>query len=350
MNIKDIFNSDMETVGQWIRHGLAWWADELLALVPPEWRARLTQRPRLIVDWDERGPICREGNTSKPFDAAAYTSRELDNATIALPKTRVLTRELDLPLLPPNDIRRLVALDIDRLTPFPAEAVYFDTEILQRDADRGKQRVLLGIMPRGAIADVLDRARSAGLGAAAVGMRGDAGSNIYFDFLAQARGAGGMSGARARLPLWWGAIGILLAANIAVFAFRDSAALDSLRSDVDSQQATVAMAMHLREKVETEAARRSALLERLAHNAPLRILDAVTKILPANTWAQRVEWNGQTVQVSGYRQGPVDLLVKFEASPVLRNARALSTNAKPAAPNTPEAFEIAADARPTVKR
>jgi Tfp pilus assembly PilM family ATPase len=58
--------------------------------------------------------------------------------------SRVFTRELDLPLLPPNDMRRLVALDIDRLTPFPAEAVYFDLEIIQRDADRGKQRVLAG--------------------------------------------------------------------------------------------------------------------------------------------------------------------------------------------------------------
>jgi hypothetical protein len=34
MNIKDILNSDMETIGRLIRQGLAWWIDELLALVP----------------------------------------------------------------------------------------------------------------------------------------------------------------------------------------------------------------------------------------------------------------------------------------------------------------------------
>ena len=350
MNIKDILNSDMETIGRLIRQGLAWWFDELLELVPPEWRARLAQRPQLVVDWDERGLSRRDGNISKPFDPASHTARELDNATIVLPMSRVLTRELDLPLLPPNDMRRLIALDIDRLTPFPAEAVYFDTEIVQRDPERGKQRVLLGVMPRGAFAEILERAQSAGLGAAAVGMRGEAGSNIHFDFLAQARGAGGVSGARARLPLWWAAVGALMAANVALFAYRDSAALDELRGNVESQQATVALAMRLHAKVEAESERRTALLERLAHNAPLRILDAVTKAMPANAWARRLEWNGQTVQVSGYEQGPAGLLVKFESSPVLRNARALSANAKPAAPNTPEAFEIAADVRPTVKR
>ena len=350
MNIKDILNSDMETIGRLIRQALAWWLDELLALVPHEWRARLVQRPKLIVDWDERGLSSREGNVSKPFDPASHTSHELDNATIVLPMSRVLTRELDLPLLPPNDMRRLIALDIDRLTPFPADAVYFDLEIIQRDADRGKQRVLLGVMPRTAFADVLERVESAGLGAAAVGMSGGAGSNVHFDFLAQARGSGGVSGARARLPLWWGGVALLLVANVALFAYRDSAALDELRNNVESQQSTVALAMRLHAKVETEAERRAALLERLAHNAPLRILDAVTKAIPANAWARRFEWNGQTVQVAGYKQGPADLLVKFEASPVLRNARALSTNSKPAAPNTPEAFEIAADIRPTVKR
>jgi len=350
MNIKDILNSDMETIGRLIRQGLAWWFDELLALVPLQWRARLTQRPKLIVDWDEQGLSSREGNNSRPFDPASHTSRELDNATIVLPMTRVLTRELDLPLLPPNDLRRLIQLDIDRLTPFPAEAVYFDTEVIQRDADRSKQRVLLGVMPRGAFAEVLERVKSAGLGAAAVGMRGGAGSNIHFDFLAQARGSGGVGGARARLPLWWGGVALLMAANVALFTYRDSAALDELRGDVDSQQATVALAVRLHAKVETEAERRAALLERLAHNAPLRILDAVTRAMPANAWARRFEWNGQTVQVSGYSQGPANLLVRFESSPVLRNARALSTNTKPAAPNTPEAFEIAADIRPAVKR
>ena len=350
MNIKDILNSDMETIGRLIRQGLAWWLDELLALVPPEWRARFAQRPKLIIDWDDAGLNSREGSASKPFDPASHTSGELDNATIVLPMSRVLTRELDLPLLPPNDIRRLVALDIDRLTPFPIESVYFDTEIVQRDTDRGKQRVLLGVMPRTAFAEILERAKAAGLGAASVGMRGEAGSNIHFDFLAQAHGSGSVRGARARVPLWWAAVVVLLAANVGLFSYRDSASLDELRNEVDSQSETVALAMHLHARVEAEAERRAALLDRLAHNAPLRILDAVTRAMPANTWARRLEWNGQTVQVSGYKQGPADLLVKFESSPVLRNARALSTNAKPAAPNTPEAFEIAADIRPTVKR
>jgi general secretion pathway protein L len=350
MNIKDILNSDMESIGRLIRQGLAWWFDELLALVPHEWRARFSQRPKLVVDWDEQGLTARDGNESKPFNAASHTSSELDNATIILPMSRVLTRELDLPLLPPNDIRRLVALDIDRLTPFRAEAVYFDTEIIQRDADRSKQRVLLGVIPRESLGELLERIKSAGVSAAAVGMRGGAGSNIHFDFLARARGLGGIRGARARVPLWWAAVAVLMLANIGLLYFRDSTSLDELRNDVESQQATVALATRLHAKVEAEAQRRTALLERLAHNSPLRILDAVTRAMPANAWARRFEWNGQTVQVSGYKQGPADLLVKFEASPVLRNARALSTNSKPAAPNTPEAFEIAADIRPTVKR
>jgi hypothetical protein len=137
-----------------------------------------------------------------------------------------------------------------------------------------------------------------------------------------------------------------------IFAYRDSdgarlnCAMTSNRSNRRSQWRCVFIRKSRRKR--SAAPRFSS---GLAHNAPLRILDAVTRAMPANAWARRFVWNGQTVQVAGYRQGPADLLVKFESSPVLRNARALSTNAKPAAPNTPEAFEIAADiARPLVKR
>lgn len=350
MTLKDILNADMTTLARWIRQGLAWWMDELLTLVPPNWRERLTRRPQLVVDWDENGLSSRDGNASKPFDASVHTSGELDNAAIVMPMRKVLTRELDLPLLPASDLRRLLALDIDRLAPFPSDTIYFDTEIVHRDQERGRQRILLGVLPRTTIDGMLEEARANGLRAASIGAKDGVGSNTHFDFLSQAQGLGTPKGARARLPYWWAAIVVLLAANIGLFAYQDSTDLDSLRDDVASQSAPVALAMHLRDKVDAETARRADLLARLGHNAPLRVLDAVTRALPQNAWAQRIEWNGKTVQITGYRQGPADLLARFEASPVLHNARMISTDAKPQGANTSEAFEIAADARPVVTR
>jgi general secretion pathway protein L len=349
MNIKDILNSDMTTTGRWIRQGFDWWLDEILALVPPHWRTRFAKHPQLVVYWDERGFSSREGNAAKPFDASAYTSGELDNAAIVMPMRKVLTRELDLPLLPPNDLRRLVSLDIDRLAPFPADAIYFDTEILQRDAEHARQRVLLGVLPRATVADTLADADAKGIRATSLGAKDDVGSNTHFDFLGQVAGAGARRGARARLPYWWIAVAVFMAANIGFLVYRDSVDLDSLRDDVDSQAATVEVATHLRDKVEVEAARRADLLARLKHNAPLRVLDAVTKALPANAWAERVEWNGKTVQVTGYHEGPANLLQRFEASPILHNARILSANNKPQASGTSERFEIVADVRPAVR-
>jgi len=350
MSIKDILNSDMTTVGRWVRQGWAWWTDEILALVPLQWRDRFAQRPQLVVDWDEQGLSSPEDKSSRPFDAAAHSSSELDHAAIVMPMRKVLTRELDFPLLPPNDLRRLIALDIDRLTPFPADTVYFDAEIVQRDTERGRQRVLLGVLPRATMDEVLAETRKHGIQAASIGAKDDVGSNTHFDFLSQVQGAGAKWGSRVRIPYWWAAVGVLIALNLALLSFRDSSDLDALRDNVDSQNATVAVALHLREKVETEASRRGDLLGRLAHNAPLRVLDAVTKAMPLNAWARRLEWNGKTVKISGYRQGPADLLQRFEASAVLHNARLLSATATPQNATASQPFEIAADVRPVVRR
>jgi len=189
----------------------------------------------------------------------------------------------------------------------------------------------------------LARAAANDLVPAAIGAVGDVGSNTHFDFLPAARRALGAS--QTRIPYLWAVVCVLAVVNLALLAFRDSTDLAALRQNVESQRATVAVALRLREKVVTEAARRSALLDRQARNNPLRVLDAVSKALPTNAWTQRFEWNGQTVRIAGYRNGPADLLAPLEASGVLHNAHALDADLQPAKENVFKPFNVVADVK-----
>ena len=54
---------------------------------------------------------------------------------------------------------------------------------------------------------------------------------------------------------------------------------------------------------------------------PLHVLDAVTRVLPPSAWVQRLEWNGQTVRVVGFKNSDTDLVAAFRASPVFINPR-----------------------------
>jgi hypothetical protein len=343
MNVKDILSADLPTVVRWVRRGLSWWIDELSHALPLSWRSRLSAQRDVVAEFS--GPsVSFRGRNGQIIDPAALSSRERGSVQIIVPLRQVLTRILEFPLVPMNDIRRMVALDIDRLAPFRAGTAYFDTELIRRDTEKGRQQILLGVLPKDAASEILSRAEELGVVPIAFGVSGGAGSNVHFDFLPALRAAGGALGARARLPYWWVAVAFLMVLNVALLSYRDSTDVDSLQQIVDSQAGPVAVAMRLRAKVEAEASRRAALVEHLKKSSPLHVIDAVSKALPPNAWTQTFEWDGQTVHLVGYSNGPADLLRALESSPSLHNARTMSHDTVPVKQAGMQPFDVAADA------
>jgi len=345
MNFKDILNADLETVSLWIRRGLTWWLEELSQVLPENWRRRFATRPDLVAELGN-GDIVVRGKGGAVLQPAGLSRRERGSVRLVLPLSSVLTRTLEFPLLPISDIRRMVALEIDRFTPFRPEAVVFDTELIRRDQEKGRQQVLLGVLPKSAGRDAVTRAQKLGLAPSALCASSGVGSNTHFDFLPPLEGTAGRMGARARLPYWWAAVGLLIVLNLALLSWRDETALDGLQQIVDSQSETVQVALKLRDKVDLESARRTALVRRMGETSPLRIVEAVTNALPDDAWTQTFEWNGASVHLAGYSSTPTDVLKAINASPLLHNARSMNHGAQqPAKATGMQPFDISADAR-----
>jgi general secretion pathway protein L len=349
MNIKDILNADLPTIARWLRLGFAWWLDEISQMLPVTWRKHFAAQRDVIAEFNARGVSFR-GKNGQPIDAAALSSREKQNVSIVVPLQQVLTRVLEFPQLPMSDVRRMVALEIDRYTPFHADAVYFDTELVRRDAERGRQQILLGVLPKSSAGEVLSRAEALGVVPGTFGASGGFDSDVHFDFLPALRAAGGTLGARARVPYWWIVIGVLMLLNIGLLAYRDASDVDTLQQIVNTQSGPVELAMRLRAKAEGEAERRSALVEHLKKTSPLRIMEAVTKALPPNAWTQTFEWDGQTVHLIGFSNGPADILRALESSPSLHNARTMSHDTTPVKQTGSQPFDVAADAGKGTRR
>ena len=130
MSLKDILNTDMTSLGAWARGRVSWWVEELAGMVPANWRPR-SARPSLVAQPNPDGSF-RLHKDGVPIAAAPGESR----VDLVLPQGAVLAREIDLPLLSPKDTQHLVALDIERLSPMRAEAIFFDTEVIARDETR----------------------------------------------------------------------------------------------------------------------------------------------------------------------------------------------------------------------
>lgn len=340
MNFKDLLSTDHEAIIQWLMQAFRWWVDELSTMVPPEWRDRFLKRNSILAEFGDREIVYRKGDTGE-----LLAERPRGSVKVVLPEHAVLTRQLELPALPMSDLKRMLALDLDRLTPFKADQVLFDAEIVGRDEEKGRQEILLGVLPRNSAEGILERARANALEPASISVSPGKGLSPKLDFLPAIREAAGGTAARRRAAYLWVAAGVLLVFNLFMLSYRDANATDQLREAVESQQSPVTVAMRLRDKVQKEAAQRATLLKQKKQNSPLPILEAVTNALPNGVWVSRFEWNGKTVHIRGVQKDTPDLLAKLEASPLLRNARSLTTDPH-AAEASSGAFDLALDRQP----
>lgn len=340
MSPADLLNAELPPAGQALRAGLDWWLGELSDMVPPAWKRALSGRPAVTAELraDGRIRLVRDG---REIHRAPLTRIRPLEVRLLLPPDEALTREAALPRLPDRDLRRLVALDIDRLTPFQAEAVFADVAVLGPDARPQLQRVLVAAVARERAARALAQARAAGLEPAALSV---AGAPAEIDFLPALRKAEGR--ARADGGRWvWGVIALLAVTNLLVAVVRDAADTAQLRAAVELQKPRVREAAALRSQVQDEAARRAAVARQHGEGEPLRVLDALTRAIPDGAWVQRMTWDGRAVRLAGYRQDTVDVVAALRASPMFEAPRS-SVADTPARGAAGQPFDITAEVAP----
>ena len=84
-------------------------------------------------------------------------------AVLRTPPDLLLEQEIVLPLTAEPDLKRVVAYEMDRLTPFRAEQVFWTCLAGMRDTVRRRLHVRLTLVPRGRVEPVLAALRLAGL-------------------------------------------------------------------------------------------------------------------------------------------------------------------------------------------
>ncbi len=344
MTLQELLNTDMDmaSLSAMARQGLAWWVDELSTMLPVAWRERLSSQPRTWIEPRDQGGW-RTWRDGRPHEGSP-PPRNVKIGLLA-PRDAVLERDLTIPRMPAADVRRMLTLDIDRLSPLSPDLIHFDLEIIDRDGEDGKQKVRLGILPRAEAGRLLALARQDGFAPTALGTRSDREGVIHFDFLPQTVAAlSEAPSSRTRLYAWFAAAALILL-NLGVLVGRDMIAVDRRSQAVEGQQPVVDVVQRLRRRVETEETARRGLLARGRRGDPLRMLNALTQAIPPGAWVQHLEWNGQSLRIVGFRRQDIDMAAAIRGSGAFTNPRALT--AEPATGATPtRAFDITADARP----
>ncbi|MCC6468634.1 MAG: PilN domain-containing protein [Alphaproteobacteria bacterium] len=323
-----------------IRRFLAWWAGELLALLPRAWARALglgRDRLRVVVSATqaafaiegagaerELGVVALGGEAAG--DRALRTTddvlREIDpascEAVVLLAADRALRRELAIPRVPEADLRRTVAQEVERYTPFRAEQVYLFFALDPQKSDERTMAVAIAIAPRRFVDPVVDALVAAGAERRAVRI-GIIGIDALLDAEGNPAALASSESLAVPRPLRWAlaAVCVLALTAIAAPAVRLAVARAPLAERAAQTQAKAEEVRRLLDQVEKLSQGLDTIVRAKAE-APsvVRVLDRITALLPDDTYLDQFNVVGREIEIEGTTRASAALVRLLESTPM----------------------------------
>lgn len=312
-----------------------WWTDELVAILPRNLQAAILFRDRRIcIDTEESDLIVRTGATGEMkeigrvcLNPSDSTQPELPiqvaHVLLLLPADKILVKRLTLPLAAEENLREALSFEMDRQTPFSVEQVYYDSVIVKRDAASQALAIDLVLAPRSAIDDLLERLADAGLHPDVISARvPNAAQPLAVNLLPAARRKRKTNMVRRRNIALVAVNLLLLAAVISVPLLQKQQLINSLQAQVEEVTIEATKGSELRQQVQ-QLVDASTYLKRKKQTEPLviRVFDEITRVLPDNTWINRLIIGAQEIQLQGQSSSAAALIPLLEKSALLQDVQ-----------------------------
>lgn len=319
-----------------LKQALDWWLEGLRLLVPAKLRSRIWETPNRLRVRAERdglhfvwlysetgakseGPFMRHGDVRARAQAQAWMSEyPVGDAEVevALPRELVLIKALRLPLAAERDLRDILALDMDRHTPFNAEQIYFDCQITARDARAGSLECMQAVVRRDDLDAILDELHELDLVPARVSVQ-ESGS-ADFDLLPASRRLVSTRDDLRQTRLW---AGVAFAAFLIMLygpPLRFEGILDSWKTRVDRVRTQATEAHDVIAKRDTLLARSRFVEDARVNRIPMiDLLDSLSSTLSDDTWLSNLSVRDKEVQLTGESSSATALIPLLEHSPLL---------------------------------
>jgi general secretion pathway protein L len=333
-----------------------WWVSQLADWVPETLRQRLADRrdvlvivlgrhemtAHAVVDGTRHeigglghGPADRQRTTLSA--AVAGLPRRPADVELRLEPGEYLRRDFDLPLAAEDNLREAVELQLDRLTPFNADAVVFQCGIRERDPAAKRLGVWMAAAPAGHIHQLLDwlgEPRNLMPRPTRAPPLPDQPFALRYALRREKR-----TGVRWVLVV--ANVALLVAAVVVHLQNRD-AELGQLQDAVAKVRRDAAEAGELSERADQLRGAASTLVDRRTARPQLvEVLEDLSRRLPDDTYLQRFEVHQSEVRLFGVSAAATNLIRLLEESPLLADVRFESSVTRDAATGK-ERFNIVA--------
>jgi general secretion pathway protein L len=300
---------------------LIWWLRQMTGLVPARFRQSGTAPDAVIIavdgsegDFPPRGSILVRRDGAETFVAplrAGETPRipgKRLKTMLRLPEGAVLRREIVLPMAAEHDLDNVLGFEMDRLTPFQPDEVFWGVSALARDPARGL-RVTLLIALRAPVEALL-----AGL----------AGLNLQPEFLETEAGRiplrrqAAAPARRVQLAVY-GLCGALAVACALIPVVRQQLAIADVQAQMAQLQPAVQEALTLRRQLSIAQSGSSAIAAAAQAGDMLQMLAALTAALPDGTFLTDFTLKSGDLTIDGQSSNAARLIGVLAAAPGFRD-------------------------------
>jgi general secretion pathway protein L len=349
-----------------------WWTQELRQLVPARFSmlggvgrvpvVSITGGEVALVDargvspsastriaMDTLDPVAQRAALRQLLEIAGETGSRV---RLRLDRGEALVRRVSLPAATEENLEQVLGFEMDRLTPFRADDVYFDHRIVSRDAASGQVQVELAVARRELVDSKLDRLRAWGGSIQGVTIPEEpaAGAQALDLLPRELRGQRESGRDRWLVPALAALVLALFAIALLLPVYKKREAVVAMMPQVAKAKQEAEATDVIRAQLERQVSDYNFLMTRKQGTWPvLAFIEEVSKLLPDHTWVQQLDVKtlGKTreVQVTGETASSSKLIEIFEQSTVLQNAQPRGTVTRGSTPAS-ERFMIVAEARP----
>lgn len=368
----EVFEEKLLQLLSWLKAGPAgvffrWWTAELRQAMPVTWQQKLQYALRRVIlapDGDsleigvdenrvlrilETFPGSQDPELQKKQVEGLLLRHELQDAPrfLLLDFDAILNRELKLPLAAESNLAQVLSFEMDRQTPFRASDVYFDWKVLERGGESGQLRLEMFVAPRSEVDEAVKALTSTGFELAGVDIR-DGERTLGVNLLPVDRRVR-KSNPKTRMNIALGALAVvLLVVVMAQSLYLREHQIAELEEAIAAVQGEAREVMQIREQIE-ETSEAAGFLARSRAEVPLAIavLADITRILPDDTYLDRLVITNSSVQLQGKSQNAQRLIELANGSPLL-DAAAFRGSTRLDARSGLEIFEVNAEVKKVV--
>lgn len=337
--------SNLSLFGFDLSRAWGWWLEGMRQILPHGWSGFFLKTPPCIVVEIDEGSLSLL-HRSSDRETAHLTSLTLDELDVAadgalrsvlgsnlkgaaasteivlyLPEESVLLRTMKVPMAARGNLHTMVSYQLPRLTPFQADAVYFDVRVAA--VDESEQSLELEILV--ALRSLVDPlatnlARLLGLPMGRVTTRSQETESRSFNLLA---------GSTGRVRLWrrfnFNAYMVLILAGVIATAaiapvYKQRSLVVERKLQLLDLNAQAADLLEKKQILDSELTLIDYMVKQ-RQQSPLSILVELTQVIPENAFVNSFLLTDGGIEISGAGAGVVDLIDRINSSPLFEGAR-----------------------------